>query len=405
MTCSAGSIGGRERLAGLLLGLGSMAAFGVSWQFLAAAAVVELIRLGRRIGSLALPLGGVFLCLFVLSRVFLSPEQDSRGWTVGLLGLLSYLVAYTLSSDGWERCRLAVLGIVAGSTAHAVLNLGIIVSDHGLVPSTRLFDDVWTGAVWTATGHATLWVPVVGSVPYFLFVGKKRATVVGWVLLGLSLWAAAVLASRTLLGLIVVSLLLGATVVLTRRGRFSRLLAAVGPAAILALVAYFTLSRRFIDSLPLVSRLASGQLDLRDDPRLDRWPHYLNHMWDSPDGGRELQKSQGYAHNLWLDSFDADGAIPFLLLVLFSVTFIAGLVGISKRLPPSTGGMVLLVAVGVTWMIQAATEPLIDLAPYFFAAGCGFAGATAGVLRALRREGPRESEGVHADTASSLGKA
>jgi hypothetical protein len=80
-------------------------------------------------------------------------------------------------------------------------------------------------------------------------------------------------------------------------------------------------------------------------------------------------------------------------------------VGISKRLPPSTGGVLLPVGVGVTWMIQAATEPLIDLAPYFFAAGCGFAGAIAGVLRAPRREGPHQCEGVHADTAPSLGKA
>lgn len=396
MTESAGPARARIGVPVFLLGLGSMSALGVTWPFLVGAALYELIRAGGRRAGLVFPLGGGILLLFLLGRIYLSPDQDSHvSGTVGLLGLLSYFVTYSISSQGWESCRVAVFAIVAGSTAHALLNLGTIIRDFGLFPSTRLFNDVWTGSFYTATGQATLWVPVIGTIPYLLFATKSRASrVLGWVLLTTTLLAAAVLASRTMLGLIVLSLLIGSALFLSWIGQISRLVTVLSSAFVLIVIAHYALPTDFIDRLPLVSRLASGQADLQNDPRLKRWSYYVSHMWESRDGGRRLQNSVGYAHNLWLDCFDADGAIPFLLLVLFSVAFMVGMVRVAKRLPRSTGGLFLLGGVGVAWMIQAATEPLIDLAPSLFAAGCGFAGACSGVLMSLCHRGIDDVRGV-----------
>lgn len=376
-----------ERVTALLLALGAFAPFGVSWQFVAIAALVEVMRVGPRAGSFTPPLGGVLLGFFVTIRIYASDAPTATDWVVGLLAMLSYVVAFTLGSGGWERCRLAVLAIVVGSTAHGLLNLGLIVSKFGLAPSTRLFDDVWTGSVWVATGQATLWVPVVGALPYLLFGRAKRASfIVGCFMLGTALLAAAILASRTLVGLVLFSLAMAATLMMRGRGSTSRLPLAIAVAATAGFVACVTVPRAVIENLPLVSRLASGQARLGDDPRLERWSYYLDHMWEYPDGHHVLHQTVGYAHNMWLDSFDADGAIPFVVLVLFTVAVVVSLIRVARRLPAKDGEVLLLLGVVLTWMLQASTEPLIDLAPYLFAAGCGFAGAAAGLAVHLSEE-------------------
>jgi hypothetical protein len=373
------------RITAVLLGLGAMGVFGLNWQLLLVACVVELLRLGNRVGALVPTAGACALGLFLVSRVYLTPDADEQRLAVALLGLGAYFVGYTLSCDGWHEARAAVLSLVAGSAAHALLNLGLILRDFGLLPTTRLFVDVWTGELWVATGQATLWVPVVGAIPFFLFgQSRKLGRLVGWVSLALVLWAAAVLASRTLLGLIAVSFVVGSGLVLTRREQISRLVSGVGLAATAAILTATVVPRAFLDGLPLVSRLASGETSVVNDPRTERWAFYLDNMWEWSQGGRHLQESVGYAHNLWLDTYDADGAIPFVLLLVFTGTFVSSLVRLARSPDATSGQILLMVGVGVAWLVQASTEPLMDLAPYLFAAGCGFAGATAGLLRSMR---------------------
>lgn len=382
----AGRAGGVEKLILFLLGLASMAAFGTSWQFLVVAGLLCLVSLGARIGSLEVPIAGVLLALFLLSRAYLNPGSGLLGWVLALMAFFSFFVAYVLSSSGWAGCRRVLLAIVAGSAAHALMNAAFIVREHGFVPTTRLFDDVWTGELWVATGQATAWVPVVGAIPYLIFGSRSRPTVVtGGILLILALYASAILASRTLFGLIVLSMLIGCGSLLAQRGRRGHFLAGTFVAAIVSLSLFLALPQGLFDRLPLVSRLSSGGARLGEDPRLERWSYYMGHAWESATGASDLRSSVGYAHNLWLDSLDADGILPFVLLVLFSLSFLVGLKRIAREFPPSAGERLLIHGLGATWVIQAATEPLIDLAPYLFAAGCGFAGATAGLLRSLEK--------------------
>lgn len=94
---------------------------------------------------------------------------------------------------------------------------------------------------------------------------------------------------------------------------------------------------------------------------------YISKMLDYPFGGGEIQRLAGgrYAHNIWLQCYDEYGAIPFVFMVIITVSFIKIFIKIA-RMNDKTITEYILLSIYFTTLLQLALEPVMTGYPILF---------------------------------------
>lgn len=349
-------------------------------------------RLNSR-GSIAIPWPGLVLVTFLAAYRMSDGGHITPTLLTIITGVFAYVACANITTAGGPYLR--TLGaIVGGMTAHASMNLFLILRDHGLRPDTRIFDDVWTGAPSVATAHAALWTPLIGLLPLFLILRRRRP----WVALGLSATAAAILAasllaSRTLvllLALLIVGFVVLSRFIVADRVRLSRTsTAALSISAIVGAVLAWT-TPGALANLPLFHRFASSETTLGDDPRIGRWLEYSTRGWSHFYGGGHLRAEMGFGHNLWLDVLDMAGVPAFLLITVFFLAYLFQTLRLARGRFFTVEEKVASAGLALACLTHAATEPLLEGMPSLFIAMCGFAGATAAAVADRMTPNPSE---------------
>lgn len=80
------------------------------------------------------------------------------------------------------------------------------------------------------------------------------------------------------------------------------------------------------------------------------------HIW----GGQEISGSVGiYIHDLWMDTYDYAGIVPYLLLVIYSIYYLINMIKLYKNKNISNSYKTLFITVFVVIMIQLFLDPIM----------------------------------------------
>lgn len=256
--------------------------------------------------------------------------------------------------------------------AHGILNFVWETAQNGGFLYDGVHYDFWSGQVSAVTAQMTNYVLLTCLVGQF----SKRPWLA--VLQGISLLHAVLSGSRSylvLLGLAVAVHLLVKLRESHAKGRFLGKLLLWGGCGCLVLTAAFRWNwlgvREFWESSYLYHRLHSDyavehERGLLTTGRWDTKLQYLALLPEYPWGGRHIQEALGfYAHDLWLDTADRVGLIPFGLLVAYTIRMGHRLLKTARR---ERSGV--FYSCFVLVLAQFAVEPVLSGSPVLLLAVC-----------------------------------
>lgn len=276
------------------------------------------------------------LVFFALAWGVFSPTAAES--SVGIVRAFTYLLCYVMGvglfddrtekndeSSPYKMFNVIIVTLALGTLAHYLLNWSI---NFDAVERETL--DIWTGEEMAATGQAALaCFPLAISISMLFTNQTKRVKIASVITLVVILLYNLVLAGRTLflMVIILIAVALFHRMSIQKRGRM-RLLAIV--IAIILLLVFVYQANLFnikdvVESSPLYDRFFADDStkELDDDARMDRKLFYLANMDRSFFGGAHIREEVGYAHDVFLDTYDEAG--------IFALVTIAGYLLLSAK--------------------------------------------------------------------------
>ena len=312
------------------------------------------------------------LCYFIDYAMF---------WEVGVKEVITYLLApwccflisenMVIHSKSKAITEKIILAIVVGLFIHGLLNFYIYLKMYGLhsygMGTARVSYDFWRKEMIAVTACALYFVPMISLSLGYLFYGKKKLykgmsviAIVTGILINVAY------SNRTVFGILLL------LIVIRLVSNISIKAINIRKVVVLLLVITGVIwcwstnlggIQSYIMELNITQRFLSG-----DTGRMEVWAEYLqSEWWRYPFGGQHFRSVYKYAHNMWMDTFNTAGALPFVLLT----TFTAGIIGIMRK-----NRVYFYLMAGM--LISCALEPIMEANPYYLFSLIIIAGALKG---------------------------
>ena len=361
--------------------------------FVAFALFLVLGNTHLRMDSGLVPL--IFLSLSIL--LFDPYYQDSlTAMLKAFIFPMCYFMGYNLPSgetdlQGAEKATEKVIFTLAlGTWMHLALNMVSNWSEE----SGRNTIDFWTGSVLSATNQAALAVMMIGfAIAIFLgsYSFKWKLSAIG--LIAVVLIYNLRLGGRTIFFLALVALvggLLYQAVFLRRSKRFFASALAIVVLLGLVLWAYtqnlFGIQDFVVNSNFYERFFGEQSLELDDDGRLEKKLKYLPKLFTYPWGGAHIREEiGGYAHDLYLDTYDEAGLFAFAFVIVLVIGAIRKMLIVLRSQTVGRNTKLLLACVFLVLNIEFWVEPILAGVPWLLACFCVIYGATARLSRLSRR--------------------
>lgn len=292
--------------------------------------------------------------------------------------------------DEESKLNKLILALSGGVLTHYLLNW---FNNRGRVLDTRNTVDFWTGEASAATGQALLACMAL-AVAIAVLTSKN-----GWVQKALAVLAIAavltynlMLAGRTLLifGLIILILAILHRLRHDKKGITGFLLGILAVFLIIWLVIQtdFLGIRSFIEDSALYQRLTEMQGEFAQDSRSSRKAEYLAHFFDNLFGGNNLKAQYGYAHDIFLDTYDDAGIITLLLLGIYMIASVRRLVKFVKSPAFSFQTKQIILCTYLILYMSFMAEPILQGLPWLFISFCTIDGGVSSLLKAGNKKTP-----------------
>lgn len=362
-------------------------------------AALSMGYLGCNLHRITIGIPEMLLMLFSSLYFLFFTLHNGLGWNP-LVNFLwgpwaSFLVGkvYVETTPGRNSLFRLFAALGGGFFMHGILNWWTYLGSDSYALAygyQRISIDVWQGTVAGVTTNGMLFSFGAGmSVGVLLSRGAKAEK---WMALGVLLACLGITvfyANRTLLYLVAVlvvwqGILFGP--VTTRR----KLLLLAG--ALAAVFALFFMGnwggfRNWLLGLKLTQRLAGED----NTSRFRAWGYFFRDMGflRHPIGGGYLTAGAPtpYLHNLWLDVYNAAGALPFLALLGFTVWAVLRLRTFLRIYgkPAEKEAVVLSCLLGAVFL-NMMVEPVLEANPYYVQSSLMFLGAMEGTLQETEHE-------------------
>jgi hypothetical protein len=280
-----------------------------------------------------------------------------------------------------------ISAIAAGPLIHYLLNW--IKNGNA---SERNTIDVWTNSVMSATGQASLaCLPLALAIACLLCKSPKLLKIIYVIVVILVLGYNLVLSGRTLILLTLIVVAIGLFYLLKEsKGKKIRILLIAVAVALLIIIAYkvnmFGI-KDLIESSSLYDRFfGSNSIGLDEDGRNERRGFYLKHIFLYPFGGTNIRDQIGFAHDIFLDTYDEVGIFAATVLSVYVLTTVIRLVKCvsNKSLPFEFRQIVLCVY--LILYIEFLIEPILQGMPWLFSSFCLIDGYVCTILRNNKTE-------------------
>ncbi|WP_296059661.1 hypothetical protein [uncultured Ellagibacter sp.] len=298
---------------------------------------------------------------------------------VGIGVASSYLLG-NMALRLFPRCTpsVFVLLICFGFAAHGMLNfVANILSGTG---GNGQCIDFWTRSYSAATAQAILFTPLIAIMWAVLLAKRKRLLkIVTLAVMVAALYYDFMLGGRSFFVLMALSGLVLLAIKLCNVNK--SIFDATKSAALIFILCVVVFALYQADFLSLKSSFETSYMAHRfsyqgvgDDDRSQRWLYYIAHFSEGILGGNVIGTTSGYgyAHNLWLDTFDEAGLLPLVLLVLITVQSIAKTIQVASRSDVFEQSIILSFL--IILMTQFFVEPIMQGSPLLFMAFAYFCG-------------------------------
>lgn len=342
----------------------------------------------------------VCLLLFGVFWIIFSPNVS--GTIFSLLKPFIYLIFYALGcavindlyndSNGNEKYLYKtfytlVFIIASGPFVHLMLNFFSTVGSAGV--TNRNTVDFWTKEVLSATGQATLACIAIGLAVSVIFSHTRRIFKVASITALVLIFAYnLILSGRTIIVLILICLIFSVLHILIVEKKLRlKVVLAVCLAIFLLIFLYsqnvFNIKESIENSLFYERLFGNSAIELTDDVRIDRKIYYLKNFFDHMFGGGHFLNSVGYAHDIFLDTYDEAGIFALLFMAVYIISALVRCIKCLFNENLSFTCRQITVCIYLVFFVQFMVEPILQGTPWLFAYFCLFDGAANSISNSI----------------------
>ena len=318
-----------------------------------------------------------FLISFLVLDYFINDSNSI--YRVAIWTMMYFAGNYIMfeNDKGDKLIPLYMLALSFGFLVHAFLS---VYFTPPYIGRGRYIYDFWTMNLKNAT-HIGAWcIPIVSLLTFS--VNNKSKLIKAIVLLGniLVLIINFEIGQRTAIFIICIMLLYTLYKKLTSslRNMIKTLVVLLLIIMVIFIVYYLNFFglKEFVQQSILYQRLVLQGFPLKEEPRFQRQLYAVSHFGDSFFGGYAIRSQVGQLHNLWLDLYDMVGFLPFLFIVLFTISNIRNLFKIVKNKYVTHDLKNALVGWFLCLLLQFNFEPVLEygdgkiFGAYLFICGC-----------------------------------
>lgn len=309
------------------------------------------------------------LCLFGITFFAFSYKTGFYS-TMGFCLPMAYYIGSNLIKTDEKSIKNIIYILTFGMACHVVLNFvfEIFIDGADLFNSISHYD-VWTGGYISTTSTATNAIFLISLIYYLLFKEKdKTIKIIGISLFVLIAFYNFALGRRTPILLtaicMIVSLIVDMFFGKTNKSiikNLVRILVIIVAVLLLIIFIYqFNILnfREVINNLGLIKKFADYGLQVgRIDIFFKAIKLLPSHLW----GNREIFNILGIQiHDLWFDTFDYAGIIPFVLMVIRSLLALRTLIHLFRNKNISSDFKTFIFALFFAITIQLFLEPIMS---------------------------------------------
>jgi len=312
----------------------------------------------------------IILCLFGISFLVFTLDQGAFAF-IGLFLPMAYYVGSNLYEPNEDKVKQIIYIFTLGMTLHIVLNFAADFAIRGVECfSKNSHLDIWTLDKYPTTQTATNYMLIIGIL-FYIFVYEKNITikVISILLFLISLVYLLALGRRTPF-LLLIAVFFSTTIYYSLLNKSFNLKKIKFVLIILVIfvvvtgIGYYMYSTNIFYEKPWLLNLSilrkvyshglsNGRLDLVIQT-LKLAPYHLF-------GGYEISDTLGFGpHELWLDVFDAAGIVPYIFLVIYSISCLVLIIKILKNDKLNISFKVLIFSVMVSITLQFFLEPIMS---------------------------------------------
>lgn len=312
----------------------------------------------------------------------------SSGSLISNMAIFIFPLGYIMGYNLWKKENFSdnlvqnITYIGFAMAFHGILNFFYSYKMGGLsIFSTGRTYDFWSKSMSTATGQASYYY-YLGIIAVFLltskYFGKKKIFTL--LFFGICFLHNLLLGGRTFLALIAIAILINFLFCLffsNKKGKILKFIFIIFIAILIIFILYsynlFGVKDIFEESYFYRRFFSKNNYEnISETPRWAIKMIYYKNMSVYLFGGNHIRNNLGmnYAHELWLDTYDTAGLMPFVILWIFTIHSIktSYKIVVSRKLPFEVRGLVLsFITVSLASFF---VEPVIEGCPMVFFSFC-----------------------------------
>lgn len=372
----------------------AMNLFNKYFYFTFAAFGILFLKKNRRFAVELFPLS--MLLLLALSWLFFSPY--ARDSVLSMLKTLTYFICYLMGSSlidddsdyyknkiPYNVFFVTVTVIAAGLLTHYFLNW---MFNNNLGVDSRNTIDIWTGVARAATGQTALACIALGLAIALIFSpSEKKAKTISWIALIVIMGYNLVLAGRTLVVMLLIVAAIAFIHQLTRQknGRTNVIFGVILFFAAIIVIYVFDIFniRTIVEGSSLYNRFFSSDatMGVDEDNRMENKVFFLKNMIEYPWGGANMYEIKGFAHDIFLDTYDEAGLFSLVAMAAFLMNSFTHLIKCIKNQTLDFSFRQIVLCAYVAMYIEFMVEPILQGMPWFFASFCLIDGYVSRILK------------------------
>lgn len=281
-----------------------------------------------------------------------------------------------------ERLSMLVLGTISGGCCiHVFLNMLLSFSNFNANIGRNTID-IWSDAVFSATGQAALFIICIGVVVAIFFSTyslkyKIYAVIISILMLVYNFQ----LACRTpfiifaiVMLVAIINMIKSQNVKIDKKAMILLKISFVGATCILLYSWNVFGIRDQFEMSNLYLRMIGFGTNRFEDSRMELRMHYVREIWNYPFGGSNLLNKYGYAHDLLFDTWDKAGLLAALSVMSYLVLTINRCYRVIKSSQISFECKQFYLCVYSALYLEFFMEPILYGMPWLFATFCSIDG-------------------------------
>lgn len=351
-------------------------------------------------------INGSFCALLMLAVSFVVFSPNYSYSLLGMLKPFTFFMCYVMGCGLFESEKkephqllksfyTTCICVVSGSFVHYLLNWLSNLSNLG----TRNTIDFWTKTVIAATGQAPLACLSLALAIACLFSNvSKKIKLACFAVLIVILAYNLVLSGRTLFIVTIIVFIVAFLHSLGNKKTKKLRYVVTVIAVILVILTIFNLNlfgvRSYVESSQFYERFFGDEasMELDEDGRMENKMQYIENASKYPFGGSNMHEQFGYAHDIFLDTYDEAGIFAFLAVVLYIIATFRRMVKCIKRKDLPFEFRQIVLCVYAVLYVQFMIEPILQGIPWLFASFCVIDGSLSRLL--VEIDGKNNLEGT-----------